>query len=138
PETLCYEGMARLLHVLRNTVKAASRVEGAWHFTSTGSAAPTMTKGKFKVTLGLMPDINATADGREGLKAMLVVEGKPAYKAGLRTGDRLLRLNGVPLHTIEEYMQVLGTLQAGETVELEAECGVAEGRAERKTLRIQL
>lgn len=137
-ETLCYEGMARLLHVLRNTVKAAARVGGAWHFTSTGSAAPTMTKGKFKVTLGLMPDINATDNGGEGLKAMLVVEGKPAYRAGLRTGDRLLRLKGVPLHTIEDYMRVLETLQAGETVELEAECGVAEGRAERRTLHIPL
>ena len=138
PETLCYEGMARLLHVLRNTVKAASRVGGAWHFTSTGSAAPTMTKGKFKVTLGLMPDINATADGSEGLKAMLVVEGKPAYKAGLRTGDRLLRLNGVPLHTIEDYMRVLETLQAGETAELEAECGLADGHAERRVLYMPL
>lgn len=137
-ETLNYTGMARLLHVLRNTVKAASRVEGAWHFTSTGSAAPTMTKGKFKVTLGLMPDINASAGGTEGLKAMLVVEGKPAYAAGLRTGDILLTLKGVPLHTIEEYMQVLGTLEAGETVGLEAVCGVADGKPERKTLRIQL
>ena len=137
-ETLCYTGMARLLHVIRNTVKAASRVEGAWHFTSTGSAAPTMTKGKFKVTLGLMPDINAAAGDTEGLKTMLVVEGKPAYQAGLRTGDILLRLNGVPLHTIEEYMQVLGTLRAGGIVELEALCGVAEGKPERKTLQVQL
>ena len=138
PETLGYAGMARLLHVLRNTVKAASRVGNAWHFTSTGSAAPTMTKGKFKVTLGLMPDINATDSDSEGLKAMLVVEGKPAHAAGLRTGDRLLRLNGEPLHTIEDYMRVLGTLQPGDTVELEAECGVAAGKAERKTLRIPL
>ena len=69
---------------------------------------------------------------------MLVVEGKPAHAAGLRTGDRLLRLNGEPLHTIEDYMRVLGTLQPGDTVELEAECGVAAGKAERKTLRIPL
>ncbi len=137
-ETLNYAGMARLLHVLRNTVEAASRVESAWHFTSTGSAAPTMTKGKFKVTLGLMPDINASAGDTEGLKTMLVVEGKPAHAAGLRTGDILLKINGVPLHTIEEYMQVLGTLHAGETVELEAVCGVAAGKPERKTLQVEL
>lgn len=137
-ETLRYAGMARLLHVLENTVKAAARVKDAWHFTSTGSAAPAMTKGKFKVTLGLMPDINATAGGAEGLKAMLVVEGKPAHAAGLRTGDILLRLAGVPLHTMEEYMQVLGTLKVGEAVELEAVCGAADGPGERKTLRIQL
>lgn len=137
-EILCYTGMARLLHVLRNTVEAASRVGGAWHFTSTGSAAPTMTKGKFKVTLGLMPDINASAGDTEGLKAMLVVEGKPAYAAGLRTGDLLLKLNGVSLRTIEDYMQVLGSLEAGKTVELEAVCGVAAGRPERKTLRVEL
>lgn len=131
PDKLNYGGMTKVLEIVGNTIETIGNTNTNWHFTSTGSAQPSMTKGKFKVTLGLMPDINAGKG--DGLKAMLVIEGKPAYKAGLRTGDKMISLNGVEINSIEEYMKVLATLKPNSIVKLKAICN---GKV--KTLKIHV
>ena len=45
-----------------------------------------MSHAKFKVTLGLMPDVMGASD-IPGLRADIVVAGKPAHEAGIRSGD---------------------------------------------------
>lgn len=118
PGTLNYDGMVRIAALAGNLIKQAGNAEPL-HFTSAGEPQrPTKGMGDFKVTLGLMPDINNTA--QEGLTAMIVVENKPAYKAGLRSGDVMLSLNGKKISTIEEYMEVLATLKEGMKVKIKA------------------
>ena len=73
-----------------------------------------MGMGQFKATLGLMPDINNT--DRRGLRTMIVVEGKPAHNAGIRSGDVLLRVDGKRVHSLDDYMEVLKTLSFGEQI----------------------
>ena len=118
PATLNYDGMLRIAALTGNLVKQAGQVQPL-HFTSSGELQrPTKGMGDFKVTLGLMPDINNTSP--EGLTAMIVVEGKPAYKAGLRSGDVMYSLNGKKINSIEQYMEVLSTLQQGMKVKIKA------------------
>jgi S1-C subfamily serine protease len=75
----------------------------------------TMKHAKFKVTLGLMPDVMG-ASTIPGLRADIVVAGKPAYKAGIRSGDIIQEIDGKPVNNMEEYMQRLSELTAGTTI----------------------
>ena len=74
-----------------------------------------MKHAKFKVTLGLMPDVMG-ASSKPGLRADIVVAGKPAHNAGIRSGDIIQEIDGKPVKDIEEYMQRLSELQAGTTI----------------------
>ena len=78
-------------------------------------SSQTMKHAKFKVTLGLMPDVMG-ASSKPGLRADIVVAGKPAHNAGIRSGDIIQEIDGKPVKDIEEYMQRLSELQAGTTI----------------------
>ena len=45
-----------------------------------------------------------------------MVAGKPAYKAGIRSGDIIQEIDGKPVNNMEEYMQRLSELTAGATI----------------------
>lgn len=70
---------------------------------------------RFKVTLGIMPDY--TYEG-EGVHVDGVTDGKPAAKAGLQRGDRIIGLGDTEIHTIRDYMQALSKFQKGETAKV--------------------
>ena len=75
----------------------------------------TMSHARFKVTLGLMPDVTG-ASPVPGLRADIVVAGKPARSAGMRSGDIIQEIDGKPVKDINEYMERLSELKAGTTI----------------------
>ena len=81
-------------------------------FTDTGSPEATPMRAGFKVSLGLMPDV--TGQVENGLRADIIVKGKPAHKAGMKNGDVIVQVNDIKIKDIEVYMQALGTLKKGE------------------------
>jgi len=87
---------------------------GAAPAAAPGSPAP----GGRKVTVGTVPDF---AFGGPGVKVDSVVPGSPAEQAGIRAGDVLLKLAGQPLESLRGYSQILGTLEPGQSVEIEIE-----------------
>ncbi|MGZ4036035.1 MAG: PDZ domain-containing protein, partial [Bacteroidia bacterium] len=70
---------------------------------------------KYKVTLGLMPDY--TFEGK-GMRVDGVTDGKPAFKAGIKTGDVVLQIGEKKVGNLNEYMKALGTMKKGDTVEV--------------------
>jgi hypothetical protein len=72
---------------------------------------------KLKVTLGIMPDFTGVV--KEGLRADIVIKDKPAYKSGMQSGDIIIAINGLSVTDIQEYMERLSKLKAGEIITVE-------------------
>ncbi|PLW99244.1 MAG: hypothetical protein C0593_03725 [Marinilabiliales bacterium] len=86
---------------------------------------------RLKVTFGIMPDmVSQTTDG---LGVDGVRPGGPADKAGMKTGDRIVAINGEKVTDIYNYMHRLGKLEPGETAVVEV---IRDGESE--ILLIQL
>ncbi len=77
---------------------------------------PDTGKSSFKVTMGVMPDY--TYEG-EGMRIDGVTENKPAFKAGVKTGDVVKKLGGKEVKNVQEYMKVLSTFTKGDTTQVE-------------------
>lgn len=93
-------------------------------FTDTGSPEASPMRGGFKVSLGLMPDV--TGQVENGLRADMVVKGKPAHKAGMKNGDVIIQVNDIKIKDIEVYMKALGTLEKGDLVKVKVLRGADE------------
>ncbi len=70
---------------------------------------------KYKVTMGVMPDY--AFDGK-GMRIDGVTEGKPAYKAGVKKGDVVLKLGETKVESTNDYMKALGAVKKGDVVEI--------------------
>jgi aminopeptidase YwaD len=88
----------------------------------------TQGRGTFKVSLGVVPSYGETNDG-------LVLDGvrdnSPASKAGLKAGDKVIKLAGKDVRNVSDYTIILGELKA----DVEIEIVVMRG-AEKLTLKI--
>lgn len=74
----------------------------------------------FKVTLGIMPDY--TYEG-SGVRADGVTEGRPAAKAGIKTGDIIIQLGDYPVSSLDTYMQALGKFNKGDKTKVKFKRG---------------
>jgi len=75
------------------------------------------TGRKFKVTLGIMPDV--AAGDVIGLRVSAVIPNRPAYKAGIEKGDVIVAIEGRKVGDIYEYMHRLSELKAGQRISVE-------------------
>lgn len=114
PSTLNYDGMQQTLEYTTELItRLASMPQTPDFINVPGGSA--MKHAKFKVTLGLMPDVTG-ASTTPGLRADIVVAGKPAHAAGIKSGDIIQEIDGKPVKDINEYMERLSELQAGTTI----------------------
>ena len=114
PSTLNYEGMQQTLDFTRELIIRLAAMPTAPDYINVPSSQK-MSHAKFKVTLGLMPDVMG-ASSTPGLRADIVVAGKPAHNAGIRSGDIIQEIDGKAVNDINEYMERLSELQAGTTI----------------------
>ncbi len=114
PATLNYDGMQQTLDFSKELIASLASMTDRPNYISV-PGSDRMQHAKFKVTLGLMPDVMGTSD-KPGLRADIVVAGKPAHSAGIRSGDIIQEIDGKPVKDIKEYMQRLSELQAGTTI----------------------
>ncbi len=70
----------------------------------------------FRVYLGTVPNY---ADSNEGLLLDGVRDDSPAAKAGLKAGDRIVKLAGRDVRNVYDYTAVLGEMKAGQEYEVE-------------------
>ena len=114
PSTLNYDGMQQTLDFTQELVTRLASMPEAPDYINVPSSQK-MSHAKFKVTLGLMPDVMG-ASSTPGLRADIVVAGKPAHNAGIRSGDIIQEIDGKSVNDINEYMERLAELKAGTTI----------------------
>jgi S1-C subfamily serine protease len=114
PATLNYDGMQQTFDFTQKLITRLAAMPQAPDYINVPSSQK-VSHAKFKVTLGLMPDVMGASD-IPGLRADIVVAGKPAHEAGIRSGDIIQEIDGKPVKDINEYMERLAELKAGTTI----------------------
>ena len=114
PPTLNYDGLLQTLTFSEALIDRLANLPTTPDYISVPSSQ-TMKHAKFKVTLGLMPDVMG-ASRIPGLRADIVVAGKPAHQAGIRSGDIIQEIDGKPVTNMNDYMQRLSELQPDTTI----------------------
>lgn len=74
-------------------------------------------RADLKATLGIMPDFSGIEE--RGLRAELVIEGKPADRAGMENGDVITAINGQRIKDIYDYMNRLSDFEPGDNITVE-------------------
>ncbi|MFC2103116.1 M20/M25/M40 family metallo-hydrolase [Bacteroidota bacterium] len=87
-------------------------------------------KKERRVSTGTMPDFQFTG---EGVKIGAVSPGSPADKAGLITGDIIVKFEDITIKTLTDYSNALKTKQPGDVVTIEY---IRDG--ESKTVQLEL
>ena len=69
----------------------------------------------FNISLGTIPNY---ADSTDGLLLDGVRDGSPAAKAGVKAGDKVIKLAGHDVRNVADYTYILGEMKAGEEYEI--------------------
>jgi len=99
-----FTGEMGLVKHIYSLIQASDKQKEKLVFTKTRETQTT-TSARFSVTMGIMPDY--TFNGA-GVRVDGVSEGRPAQKAGIRTGDIITSLGDIKITSMESYMQALG------------------------------
>ena len=108
-----YEGEARIVAFVERIV----------HNIDNSDKRPTYTLAKsdpqprtgFRVYLGTIPNY---ADSNDGLKLDGVRDDSPAAKAGLKAGDKVVKLAGRDVKNVYDYTYALGEMKGGQEYEV--------------------
>ena len=109
-EKINYEGEKTVLEYIVNVI---SEIEKRPKLKFIPTRNPDTGKKSFKVTMGVMPDY---AFEGNGMRIDGVTEGKPAFKAGLKKGDVIIRLGKNNVANVQDYMKALNQCSRGQQV----------------------
>jgi len=122
-----YEGEARILSFVANIIRDVELNDKRPTYTVAKSEPQGRSSG-FRVYLGTIPNY---AESNDGLKLDGVRDDSPASKAGLKAGDRIVKMAGHEVKNVYDYTYALGEMKAGQEYEVEIVRG-----SERLTLKI--
>jgi Zn-dependent M28 family amino/carboxypeptidase len=122
-----YEGEARVVSLVASVIRDIDQSDKRPTYTVAKSESQGRAMG-FRVYLGTIPNY---ADSNNGLKLDGVRDDSPAAKAGLKAGDRVVKMAGREVKNVYDYTYTLGEMKAGQEYEVEVLRG-----SERLTLRI--
>ena len=110
-----YEGQARVLQFVRELIERLQSRDKrpSYAVAKSDTNARAMS---FRVSLGTVP---AYGDSADGLKLDAVREGSPAAAAGLKAGDKIVKLAGRDVRNVYDYTQALSEMKAGQEYEVE-------------------
>lgn len=110
-----YDGEARILEFIREIVYDLQSADKRPTFAVAKTEANARSTG-FRVYLGTVPSY---AESTDGMKLDAVREGSPAETAGLKAGDRIVKLAGRDIRNVYDYTQALSGMKAGQEYEVE-------------------
>jgi aminopeptidase YwaD len=128
-EKINYQGLLKITNYVSEIVRAVDASPQKPTYVAVKSSGTTGGRMGFNVSLGTIP--NYAENNNDGLLLDGVRDDSPAAKAGLKAGDKVVRLAGREVRNATDYTFVLGEMKAGVEYEVEIIRG-----AERLTLKI--
>lgn len=125
-EKINYNDEARILSLVARIVKDVDAADPRLTFTTAKSDPP--RGGGFRVYLGTIPNY---ADTNDGLLLDGVRDDSPAAKAGLKAGDKIVKIGNREVKNVYDYTAALGDMKAGQEYVIEVKRG-----EEKLTLKI--
>ena len=122
-----YEGEARVVSFVANVIRDIDGRDKRLTYTVAKSESSGRAMG-FRVYLGTIPNY---ADSNDGLRLDGVRDDSPAAKAGLKAGDKIVKMAGREVKNVYDYTYALGEMKAGQEYEVEIVRG-----SEKLTLKI--
>jgi aminopeptidase YwaD len=114
-DRLNYEGEARILQLVREIVYSLQSKDARPTYAVAKSESNSRSTS-FRVSLGTVPSY---AESTDGLKLDAVRDGSPAAVAGLKAGDKIVRLAGRDVRNVYDYTQALSEMKPGQEYEVE-------------------
>jgi aminopeptidase YwaD len=114
-EKINYDDEARIITMVARIVRDVDTSDQRPTYQVAKSAAAGRSTG-FRVYLGTIPNY---ADSSDGLLLDGVRDDSPAAQAGLRAGDRIVKMAGRDVHNVYDYTATLGEMKAGQEYEVE-------------------
>jgi aminopeptidase YwaD len=126
-EKINYEGEAKVVDFVGAIVRAidSSDARPAYILARSRSGGRSMS---FRVYLGTVPNY---AESNEGMLLDAVRDDSPASRAGIKTGDKIVKLAGREIKNVYDYTYSLGEMKPDQEYEVEVIRG-----GERLTLKI--
>ncbi len=121
-----YADEARILSLVARIVTDVDSADPRLTFTTAKSEPP--RGGAFRVYLGTIPNY---ADSNDGLLIDGVRDDSPAAKAGLKAGDKIVKISNREVKNVYDYTSALGEMKAGQEYVIEVLRG-----GEKLTLKI--
>jgi Zn-dependent M28 family amino/carboxypeptidase len=121
-----YNDEARILSMVARIVRDIDSADQRLTYTTAKSDPP--RGGGFRVYLGTIPNY---ADSSDGLLIDGVRDDSPAAKAGLKAGDRIVKIGSREVKNVYDYTYALGEMKAGQEYVIEVVRG-----SEKLTLKI--
>jgi aminopeptidase YwaD len=125
-EKINYNDEARILSLVARIVRDVDSADPRLTFTTAKSDPP--RGGGFRVYLGTIPNY---ADSNDGLLIDGVRDDSPAAKAGLKAGDKIVKIGNREVKNVYDYTYALGEMKAGQEYVIEVMRG-----SEKLTLKI--
>ncbi len=116
PEKINYYGLERITGFVEQIVKVVDRNPTRPVYKVAKSSAPAGGRRRFNVSLGTIPSYS-DSDGT-GLVLDGVRKGSAAEKAGVKSGDKIVKIAGKEIRNISDYMFMLGEMSPGKTYEV--------------------
>lgn len=114
-EKINYAGVLKIANYVSELVKAVDANQTKPTYKVAQSSGTGEGRRTFNVSLGTVPGYGDATDG-------MLIDGvrtdSPADKAGLKSGDKIVKLAGKEVRNVQDYMVVLGDMKAGEEYEI--------------------
>ncbi len=114
-EKVNYEGLTQITNYVGDIARSIDRNPQKPTYAVAKSSGVMGGRTGFNVSLGTVPNY---ADSTDGLLLDGVRDGSPAAKAGLKPGDKVVKLAGKDVRNAMDYTYVLGSMKAGEEYEI--------------------
>jgi hypothetical protein len=110
-----YPDEARIVGLIAKVIRDVAANDKRPAYTVAKSESTGRSTG-FRVYLGTIPNY---ADSSDGLLLDGVRDDSPAAKAGIKAGDKIVKLAGHDVHNVYDYTYALGEMKAGQEYEVE-------------------